>query len=106
MGFDVEQKIQELRQKLAEIESEQELPNEPKWWKLLRKMLVESEIEQLEAIRDRRFHVSINLEVHCKTFGTNDFPVAEFDLTDVFTVKCAVRDYMRHENTKKDSLFT
>jgi len=105
MGFDAEPKIQELRQKLAKIESEQELPNEPKWYKLMRKMLVESDLEQLEAIRDKRFGVSINLEVHCKTFGTKDFPVAEFDLTDDNTVECAICDFKRHRGEKKDSLF-
>ena len=102
MGFDAEPKIQELRQKLAKIESEQELPNEPKWYKLIRKMLVEGDLEKLEAIRDRKFSVSINLEVHCKTFGTKDFPVAEFDLTDDNTVECALRDFKRHEGAKKD----
>jgi hypothetical protein len=105
MGFDIDAKIQELKNRLAEIESEKELPNEPKWWKLLRKMFVESEVKQLEAIKNKRFHVTINLEIHCETFGTKDFPVAEFDLTDDFTVECAVRDYRRCEDGKKTSNF-
>lgn len=106
MGFDIDTKIQELKSKLAVIESRKELPNEPEWWKFLRKMFVESELEQLEAIKNRRFHVTIKLEIHCETFGTKDFPVADFDLTDDFTVECAVRDYRRHEGAKKDSLLT
>jgi len=105
MEFDIDAKIQELKNRLEVIESEEELPNEPKWWKLLRKMFVESEVEQLEAIKNKRFHVTINLEIHCEIFGTKDFPVAEFDLTDDFTVECAVRDYRRCENAKKDSSF-
>lgn len=106
MSFDIESKIQELKEKLESIKREgREDQMTPKWWTFLRECYFSSQIEQLEAIKDRRFHVKISLHIDCATFGTKQFSVNEFDLTDENTVKCALKDFRRYENAK-DSPFT
>jgi len=107
MGFDIDTKIQELKEKLESIKKESEENRmEPKWWHLLREFYFKSKLKQLEAIRDKRFHVTISLHIDCETFGSKEFSVDEFDLTDENTVKCAIHDFRKYEDGKKDSLFT
>lgn len=106
MRFDIDTKIQELKQRLENIKKENMGDqSSPKFFHLIQEGCVEYELRQLEAIRDRKFHVTIGLNIHCETFGTKEFPIAEFDLTDDFTVECAVRDFRRCEDGKKDSSF-
>jgi hypothetical protein len=104
MLIDIERKIQEVKDNLVTIERDTELDQSPsKLYHYLRKAYFEGQLDQLEAIRNRRFHVAVKFEIHCDTFGSKDFPVLEFDLEDDNTVNCAMKDFMKH-NTK-DSIF-
>ena len=106
MTFDVDLKIQELKEKLAKVKDEHQnnemWQTQPKWLQLFREFYFESQLEQLEAIKNRKFHVNIKIEIHCETFGTKEFPLVEFDLTDDDTVKLAIQNY---EKTKTNSFF-
>jgi hypothetical protein len=101
MIFDVDAKIQELRQKLEKIKADEINKQMPKWCHFLEEIYYTSQIERLEAIKNKSFHVTINLEVHCETFGTKDFPVTEFYLTDEDTAKCALLDFQRNKSTEE-----
>lgn len=97
MVFDIDGKIQEMKDKLIIVERETELDHSSsKLHHYLRKAYFEGQLEQLEAIRNRRFHVTIKFEIHCDTFGSKDFPVLEFDLDDDSTVNYAMKDFLKH----------
>jgi len=88
-------KIQELRQKLEEFKTNEINHHMPKWWQRLQEMIFTSQIEKLEAIKNRSFQVSIELEIYCKYFGSKKFPVTEFELTDKKTVECAMLEFKK-----------
>ena len=95
MAFDIDSKIQELRGRLEKAKADEIYQQMPKWCQFLQEIYYTSQIEKLEAIKNRRFRVTINLEVHCETFRTKEFPVIGFDLTDDTTVKNALLDFSR-----------
>jgi hypothetical protein len=98
MEFDIEEKIQELKNKISIIDRESEMDHSsPKFYHYLKKGYFEIQLEQLEAIRDKRFHVNIKIEIDCTTFEDKEFPVTEFDLDDENTVNCAMKDFLKHD---------
>ena len=99
MIFDVDVKIQELKQKLEKAKTDEVNQHMPKLYQLLQEVYYTSQIERLEAIKNKKFHVTIKLEVHCETFGTKDFPVTEFYLTDEDTAKCALLDFQKNKDS-------
>jgi hypothetical protein len=103
MTLDIDEKIQELKEKLDKAKNDEVHSQMPKWYQYIVEWFYESDIERLEAIKNKKFHVTMRLEVHCETFSTKDFPVAEFDLTDDYTAQIALKDFRRRENAKKDS---
>lgn len=103
MTFDIDAKIQELKDELESIKKRSdENQRGSGWWYLLKEWYFGGELSQLEAIRNKTFHVAIDLNIHCETFGTKEFPILEFDLTDDYTVQCAIKSYERYKNEKKD----
>jgi hypothetical protein len=103
MKLNVEEKIEELREKLSIVERESQTEHS-KLYQMLKKGLIEIQLEQLERIRDRNFQVTLKLEVECTTFETKDFLIDEFDLTDCNTVNCAIKDFLKYDDNK-ESLF-
>jgi hypothetical protein len=101
MIFDVDAKIQELRQKLEKAKADEVNQHMPKWYQLLQEVYYTSQIERLETIKNKRFRVTINLEIYCETFGKKDFPIAEFYLTDENTVECALLDFQKNKSTEQ-----
>ena len=96
MEFDVEKKILEFKGKLEEAQREGEEDKfSPEWFHLLKKALLEGDLEQLQAIKDGKFNVRISLNVYFQTFGSKEFEVAEFNVCDENTVKCAVAQFKK-----------
>lgn len=91
--FDVNAKIQEYKELLEKSKADKINQKEPKWWQTFQEMFYSYYIEKLEAIKNKRFHVTISLKVDCEHFDSKEFPIAEFDLTDEQTVKCAMLEF-------------
>lgn len=105
MAFDINAEIREVEEKVSRIKDEQSEIGYGKTFQMFKEIWWEGKLNQLKAIRDRRFKVSIKLVIHCDTFGSRDFDVAEFDLTDEFTTQCAMKNYRKYSVGTKNSLF-
>jgi len=99
MSFNVDSKIQELREKLEKFKNGPANNLLPKWILMIQQGLIESDLEKLDAIKNERFRVNLKIEIHCEHFGTKEFLINEFELTDENTVKCALLEF---KNRKSD----
>ena len=106
--LDIDAKIQELKEKLSKVKNDRQsnelLKTEPSWFQMFREFYIESQLKQLEAIKNKKFHVNIKMKIDCETFGSKEFPLVEFDLEDDDTIKHAIQNYMKQESSK-NSLF-